>query len=315
MASIARLISEGDLCYNILLMKTRHFALAALAAVGIFAVQAETIEVPAGQTIKPTKAIVGDTLVKTGEGTLDLSGVALKNAGLIIREGTVHFAVEAPKGKQQAVKTRHLRWTITGTRPNDSFSGSGPQFSEFRLFKQGQPVAFPSTTKSTSHNHAAGEGADKGFDGDLKTKCYQHSPFVLDFGTLVEFDAYSYATANDAIGRDSRDWVLEIGEKRNGRIYWQMAGMERGFTAPTARFTEAGKLFPVVLGGSFPVDYPIEVGGKGKLILDGIGGRLEKISGSGLIQLSNSSLTLPEAGGFTGSVVGGTVTYEPTPLF
>ncbi len=295
-------------------MKTRYFAFAALAAVCVCASQAETIEVAAGQTVKPTKDITGDVLVKKGPGMLDLSACALKNKGLVIEEGTVRFAVEEPKGEPSTVTTRHLRWTITGTRPNAQYSGSGPQFSEFRLFHKGQPVKFPSTTISTSVNHRAKEGADKGFDGDLGTKCFQRSPFILDFGTAVTFDAYSFATANDATGRDPRDWVLEIGEKRNGRIYWRAAGVVRGFDAPTARFTEAGRKFPVVLGGSFPVDYPIEVGGKGTLKLEGIGGRLDNITGCGLVDVSGGSLTVPY-GGFSGSVVGGSVTYEPKPMF
>ena len=295
-------------------MKTRYFAFAALAAVCVFASQAETITVAAGETVKPTKALTGEVLVKKGPGMLDLSACALKNKGLKIEEGTVRFAIEEPKGAPTTVKTRHLRWTITGTRPNVEYSGSGPQFSEFRMFLKGKPVAFPKTTKSTSPNHGAVEGADKGFDGNLKTKCYQQSPFILDFGAEVEFDAYSYATANDAIGRDPRDWVLEVGEKRKGRIYWQTAGVVRGFDAPKQRFTEAGKQFPVVLGGSFPVDYPIEVCGKGKLKLDGIGGRLENVTGCGLIEVKGGSVSFP-AGGFQGSVVGGNANFEPKPLF
>ncbi len=291
-------------------MKTRNIFSAVLLAASVGVLNAQTITVPAGETMRPTQPITGETLVKDGAGTLDLSGVPLKNKGLFIREGAVRFSA-AVKGDPVTVKTRYLRWTITGTRPNAQFSGSGPQFSEFRLFYRGKSVSFPSTTISTSHNHTAAEGADKGFDGNLRTKCYQRSPFILDFGQDVTFDAYSYATANDAIGRDPRDWTLEIGQKLNGRIVWQVMGVERGFEAPQARFTEAGKMFQLAPGGAFPVDYPIEIGGKGRLQLDGIGGLAEFLSGAGLIEISNCSLTFPPDTKFTGSVIGGAVNYQP----
>lgn len=291
-------------------MKTSAFFVAAAAAAVTLSLCGGTVFVPAGETKRPTGTFSDGAVVKEGGGVLDLSAAALEGKkAIVIREGAVRFAMER-SGEPKAVKTRHLRWTITGTRPNAEYSGSGPQFSEFRLFYKGEPVKFPATTRSTSPQHSEVEGADKGFDGNLHTKCYKSAPFVLDFGTEVAFDAYSYATANDAIGRDPRDWVLEIGERRNGKIVWRVAGVERGFEAPTKRFTEAGKKFPTSLGGTIPLDCQIEVCGKGRLILDGIGGRLENVKGCGLVELVNSSATFPAGSGFTGSVIGGAVTFE-----
>lgn len=290
-------------------MKTSAFFATAAAAAVSLSLCGGTVFVPAGETKRPVGTISDGAIVKEGAGTLDLSAVALDSKSVVIREGAVRFAMER-SGEPKAVKTRHLRWTITGTRPNAEYSGSGPQFSEFRLFYKGEPVKFPATTRSTSPKHSDVEGADKGFDGNLHTKCYKSAPFVLDFGTEVAFDAYSYATANDAIGRDPRDWVLEIGDRRNGKIVWRVAGVERGFDAPKARFTEAGKKFLTAPGGSFPIDCQIEVCGKGRLILDGIGGRLENVKGSGLVELVNSSATFPAGSGFAGSVIGGAVTFE-----
>ena len=43
-------------------MKTRNFAFAALAAFCVCVSQAETVVVAAGQTVKPTKDIIGDVL-------------------------------------------------------------------------------------------------------------------------------------------------------------------------------------------------------------------------------------------------------------
>ncbi|MBR0505123.1 MAG: hypothetical protein IJJ84_06920, partial [Kiritimatiellae bacterium] len=55
--------------------------------------QAETIDVPAGQTrkVEPGRRFTGDVLVKVGAGELDLTGAALANAGLEIREGSVRL--------------------------------------------------------------------------------------------------------------------------------------------------------------------------------------------------------------------------------
>ena len=55
--------------------------------------QAETIVVPAGQTrkVEPGRRFTGDVLVKVGAGELDLTGAALANAGLEIREGSVRL--------------------------------------------------------------------------------------------------------------------------------------------------------------------------------------------------------------------------------
>lgn len=278
-------------------------------AAALCAARGETVKVAAGETVRPAREFADGVLVKEGAGTLDMSGSSLGCAKLVVREGTVRFSAGGG-GAPKEVTTRHLRWTVTGTRPNAQFSGSGPQFSEFRLFHKGKPVRFPATTRSTSPHHADAEGADKGFDGNLRTKCYKPSPFVLDFGADVTFDAYSFATANDAPGRDPRDWVLEAGERRRGRIVWRVIGSERGFVAPDARFAEAGRLFQTAPGGSFPIDSAIEVCGKGRLVLDGLGGMLDNVSGSGLVELCGSSATFPAGSGFTGSVVGGTVRFE-----
>ena len=56
-------------------------------------VQAETIDVPCGQTrsVDAGRRFAGGVLVKTGGGVLDLTGAVLANAGLEIREGAVRM--------------------------------------------------------------------------------------------------------------------------------------------------------------------------------------------------------------------------------
>ena len=103
------------------------------------------IHVPAGETMKIESGRVfsGDVLVKTGPGTLDLTGAVLKNKGLEIREGVVALV----GGGSSAVTTRYLRWNVTETRPGTSappeYANSGSQFSEFRLFRNGKMLPRP----------------------------------------------------------------------------------------------------------------------------------------------------------------------------
>ena len=85
-----------------------------------------------------------------------------------------------------------------------------------------------------------------GIDGDLKTKCY-FNPFIADFGEEVTFDGYSFATANDAIGRDPMSWTVEAGVADGSAVSWLSIGAVEGFEAPKARHAEAGKVFPVKL--------------------------------------------------------------------
>lgn len=286
-------------------MKNSILLSAAFAAAVVCSLSAETITVPAGETVRPEKAITGDVLVKEGAGTLDLSGVVLKNQGLKIADGAVLFSAKRERAPT-TVTARNLRWTITGTRPNAQYSGSGPQFSEFRLFFKGQPVAIPAGTTSSSVNHAAHEGVDKGFDGDLHTKCYQSAPFILHFPCEVTFDAYSFATANDAIGRDPASWTVEAGFATAAGIQWAPIGSVQGFEAPKARFAEAGKVFPVSVSDVVPAGYPVVVRAAGRLVLRGANEMLEAVSGDGLVQLEGgASVSFGADCAFTGTVCGG----------
>jgi hypothetical protein len=87
-------------------------------------------------------------LVKEGEGTLDLTGAVLANAGLDIRSGTVRFAA----GASSTVTTRFLRFAVRETRPGKKgppeYGGSGSQFSEFRLYRGGKMLPMPQGAKA-----------------------------------------------------------------------------------------------------------------------------------------------------------------------
>lgn len=282
-------------------MKKLCFAVVAAC----LAANAETISVPAGKTVKvePGRRFTGAVLVKEGEGTLDLTGAVLANEGLDIHAGAVRFVA----GTSAAVTARFLRFDVRETRPGrkgpPEYGGSGSQFSEFRLYRGGKVLAMPQGAKALNGNPAMREGPQKALDGDLKTKCY-FNPLIVDLGENVTFDGYSFVTANDAIGRDPRSWTLAAGTGTDGDIAWSNIGLVNGFEAPTNRFTEVGKVFPVALNDVVPANYPVTVGAKGRLVLAGASEMLESCTGCGLIVLEDATVEFAPQASFTGSVTG-----------
>ena len=283
-------------------MRSLFFAV----ATACLAASAETISVPAGKTerVEPGRRFEGNVLVKEGEGTLDLTGAVLANAGLDVREGAVRFAA----GASAVVTARYLRFDVRETRPGKKgppeYGGSGSQFSEFRLYRGGKALPMPKDVKAMNGNPSMREGPQKALDGDLKTKCY-FNPLIVDLGEDVTFDGYSFVTANDAIGRDPRSWTLAAGTETGGDIAWSAVGSVNGFEAPKERFTEAGKIFPVALKDVVPANYPVTVGGKGRLVLSGASETLERCAGEGLIVLENATVDFAPQATFNGSVSGG----------
>ena len=287
-------------------MKKLMVAGGALAVFACMGAAPTAISVPAGETVKVGAGcqFKGGVLVKTGAGTLDLSAAVLRNEGLEIREGAVLFA----SGGSSAVSCRYLRWNVTKTRPAKSappeYGNTGSQFSEFRLFRGGKMLPRPAHATAICANDWA-ESPKKGIDGDLKTKCYAN-PFVADFGEEVTFDGYSFATANDAIGRDPASWTVEAGFATAAGIQWAPIGSVQGFEAPKARFAEAGKVFPVSVSDVVPAGYPVVVRAAGRLVLRGANEMLEAVSGDGLVQLEGgASVSFGADCAFTGTVCGG----------
>ncbi len=295
-------------------MKRLIVAVAATVLAG--EVWAETITVKAGETLKwpADRKLTGEVLVKEGPGTLDLSGVAMDNAGLDIRDGAVYFTATGDR----AVTARYFRFTVQASRPGKPeapiHGGSGSQISEFRLLKDGKVIPYPEGTTATSPSPGdqSAEGAPKAIDNDTHTKWYggYRSPLTIDLTRPVTFDAYTFVTANDAIGRDPHTWTVEAGFEKRGKISWAGLGGETGYLAPEARFTEAGKLFKVGMRDAFPFDYPITVGPKGKLILENLNETTDALAGSGVIELRHATLSITEPATFSGTAFGsGSVTY------
>ena len=285
-------------------MRQMFFAVAAAC----MAASAETISVPAGRTVtvEAGRRFDGAVLVKEGEGTLDLTGAVLDNAGMDIRAGAVRFVVD--RSAAISVTARYLKFDVNETRPGKSgppeFAGSGPQYSEFRLYRGGKLIPMPKGARALNGSPSMPEGPQKALDGDLKTKCY-FNPMIVDLGEEMTFDGYSFVTANDAIGRDPHSWTLSAGTEKTGAIVWNSVGSETGFKAPVARFADAGKVFPLVRKDVVPATYPVTIGGRGRLVLVGANETLENCSGEGLIVLENATVDIAPQASFTGSVSGG----------
>lgn len=285
-------------------------AAAVLAAMAVSVLQGETVDVPCGKTVQIERGrrFSGGTLVKTGGGVLDLTGAVLANEGLEIREGAVRFSMSS----NVPVCTRHFRFNVTETRPGKSgppeYARTGSQFSEFRFFLGGKPLALPKGTKAVGWRPGWIEGPGMAIDGNLKTKCY-HNPLELDFGELFTFDGYTFVTANDAIGRDPRSWVVEAGLADGSLVNWSLAGEVKDFDAPKERFTEAGRIFPVKMCDVVPCGYPVRLSAGARLVLCGVVETMEGLSGGGLVVLEGGArLDVGRSREFTGSVVGdGTV--------
>ncbi|MGN0853788.1 MAG: hypothetical protein ACI4Q3_10505 [Kiritimatiellia bacterium] len=288
-------------------MKTCLFVMAAALAAA-----AETISVPAGQTVavEPGRRFEGGVLVKEGAGTLDLSGAVLANQGLEIRAGAV--AMKAGTGGSTVV-TRYVRFNVSQTRPAKKgppeYADSGSQFSEFRLYRDGKVLPLPAGARVLAGPNGS-EGPAKGIDGNVKTKCY-YNPLQIDLGCEVAFDGYSFVTANDAIGRDPYSWTVDAGVADGTVVQWMSMGRVEKFEAPKERFAEAGRIFPVRLRDKLPPDYPVKVCGKGRLVLEGLTETLEAVSGCGLIELRDATLDIGPAAAFAGTVSGnGAVQYR-----
>lgn len=278
-----------------------------LATMAVCAASAETLVVPAGETLSVPSARVfaPDVLIKEGPGTLELPVNCVPEAGLDIREGAVCLTAVA----ESTLTASHLRFNVTASRPAPrtppDYGGSGVQFSEFRLFKDRKMISLPPGTVAQGDDGSR-EGPQKALDGNLATKCYNKIPLIIHFPEPVTFDGYSFATANDAPGRDPYTWTLEAGAARkDGRISWLGVGAVTAFVAPAARKTDVDTIFPVQTTAALPADCPVILGGKGRLVLRGVSQRLEACSGTGLVQLEAGAQVVFGAGSaFTGSVAG-----------
>jgi autotransporter-associated beta strand protein len=250
-------------------------------------------------------------LAFTGAGTNEFSNATLANSGLVVSNGVAKFTGST------AVKAALLRFLPIKARPGvagpPDHAGTGFQMSEFRLLKDGAPVAWPEGTVSWARypeNQAGNESAPKLIDGSTSTKWYSgntSNPIIINCGDVVEFDAYQYATGGDAKGRDPISWTLETGTITGSTTNWVVLDSQTDVSnaVPVARnsYTAAFPVAPAEPYAAFPVGYSVCCDANGTLFFDFCNEDLSSLSGGGtLIGVNGTRLALSEGSTFSGLV-------------
>ena len=138
------------------------------------------------------------------------------------RSSWTTFEINAPPPPPPSTyEYRYLMWEIHDIRKRGK---SKQQMSEFRLLNNGNAIDLSSVTVTNpGGSNPNNEQPPNAVDGSVHTKwldfdidspesfdCDPSSQLVLDFGVgnVATFDEYTWATANDVIGRDPISWSL-----------------------------------------------------------------------------------------------------------
>mgnify|MGYP003640399552 CR=1 FL=1 len=119
--------------------------------------------------------------------------------------------------------------TITAAAPVKVISGAPVDITDQSTI---------TTNRENSGGPNAGEGSIKLVDGDLGTKYL--SGYLSPFWVNLEFDEpiaagyYAFTSANDAAGRDPRDW--EIQGSQDG-VTWETLDIRTGYSFPDRNLT------------------------------------------------------------------------------
>jgi len=245
------------------------------------------------------------TLTKTGAGTLTLACDTIACASTRVEAGTLRILPEA------GIAARFLRFLPTATRPSAQYSNTGYQFSEFQVQLNGVIVTNPAGTTAYASVPTSGEVAANTVDGSIANKWYCSSygvPLTITFGQTVTFNSYTWATANDAIGRDPIAWTLEAGTLgAGGTTNWFLIDTQTNFYPTATRNVWIGTNFPVRVATNnvVPANHPIYVATGARLALTNVSETLEALSGSGTLSLEGrSTVRLTDYSSFTGLVAG-----------
>jgi hypothetical protein len=134
-----------------------------------------------------------------------------------------------------SVTFRYVRFTPTKLR--DDNAANSIQLSEFYILDGATALTPVAATNPGGNNPGGGgEGPDKAIDGNFGTKWldFNKKGLVIDLGAPVEFDHYSFVTANDAPERDPMRWLLEgSNDGSNWTLIENFTGLD--FPLPSAR--------------------------------------------------------------------------------
>jgi len=125
------------------------------------------------------------------------------------------------------VQYRYYRFRTTKIRDKTADGAGNPeglvQISEFRLQYAGTRINYTGATATNpGGTNPVGEEPAKGIDNNTSTKWLDSSnrsirSLVVDFSSVRIADSFSFATANDVIGRDPIQWTVD---GSNDNINW-----------------------------------------------------------------------------------------------
>ena len=139
---------------------------------------------------------------------------------------------------------RYYRWRISDTR--DAANTISCQASEFVFQDQfgNDQRMYVKTISNPNGSSNSGEDVSKLIDGSLSTKWLDNSfqtnndqsVVLFDYGIAQKrnYNFYSWATGNDATGRDPKSWVIEASDDQ---AYWWITDYVYNYTATTERQT------------------------------------------------------------------------------
>ena len=245
------------------------------------------------------------TVVKAGAGQLTLDGGTMKNAAWSFTRGTTSFLAAG------AVKAKYVRFRALASRPTGSYTNTGIQFSEIRFLLDGEVVPFPAGSTATAPMPGAnsGENATKILDGNLNSKWYAGDNSLngcvntIEFAEQISFDAYQFATANDATGRDPYSWTIEASQDGES---WTLVDTQTEVSLTEARRVWDDHVFSVKgRSNVFAAEMPITVGAEAKVVLSFVDETLENFTCAGELGLADEAeVTLTGTSAITGSVTG-----------
>ena len=133
---------------------------------------------------------------------------------------------------------RYYRFRTTAIR--GGISPTMVQMAEIEFYFSGTKVSVSGATATNpGGSNPTGEEPSKAIDGSTATKWldFNIQPLVIDFGSGVRqvVDAFRFCTANDEIGRDPLQWVVE--GSNDGSVWTALHTQSTNASITTSRTT------------------------------------------------------------------------------
>jgi len=189
-----------------------------------------------------TVAQMPTTITPPGPQTIvyntDLSGVlsssVLTNVGQSVSGSFGFYYDNSSVPVANYVNYQYYKFTPTALR---DASASGFQISELDLRYNGVRVDYSTAVASNvGSTNPAAELVVKAIDNLTTTKSYDHQrkPIIINFGTPTRVSDYTFATANDTIGRDPISWEFS---GSNDNSTWTTLDTKTSYPTTIERYT------------------------------------------------------------------------------